>query len=214
MSLATRPSLRSVPARATRVPRLRTLAGACALLACGCMAAARAEHADRGKEIAVTASDATADHARQTAEFSGDVVVSQGTLEIHADRVRMRLGANGERLGFAYGKAGAPVRFRQHGDRPDEWSEGQADRVEYDSLANEVRLIGAASLRNLNGTVVAQSVSGETITYDTARDTISSTRADQRVLQAGESRPAQRVRIVFAPTVTSAADAAGTTSTR
>ena len=182
------------------------LAGA--LLALACLADARAEHADRLKETAVTASDATADHAHQTADFSGDVVISQGTLEIRADRVQMRLGANGERLGFAFGKAGVPVRFRQHGDRPGEWSEGQAERVEVDSLANEVRLIGAASLRNLDGTVVTQSVQGETITYDTARDTVSSTRADQRALQAGEGRPAQRVRVVFAPTVTPATDAA------
>ena len=170
------------------------LAGA--LLALVCLADARAEHADRDKQIAVTAADAIADRAHQTADFRGDVVVSQGTLQIHADRVQMHLGAHGERVGLALGKAGAPVRFRQDGDRPGEWSEGQADRVEYDSLANEVRLIGAASLRNLDGAVVTQAVDGETITYDTARDTVRS---------SGTTR---RARIVFAPNVATADDAA------
>ena len=177
---------------------LKERLGAAALLAC-CSVACRAEHADRTKEIAVQATDARADHQRQTAEFSGDVVVTQGTLQIHADRVQMRAGPNGERLGFAYGKAGAPVRFRQRGDRPDEWSEGQADRVEYDSVANEVRLIGAATLRNLSGTTVTQAVAGDTLTWDTARDTVSSTDADRRVLMPAPAQPVGRVTIVFAP---------------
>jgi lipopolysaccharide export system protein LptA len=168
--------------------------------------AVHAEHADRTKDIQVDAADARADHRQQTAEFSGDVVVSQGTLEIRADRVQMRAGANGERLGVAYGKAGAPVRFRQRGDRPGEWSEGQADRIEYDSIANEVRLIGAATLRNLDGAAVTQSIVGDTITYDTARDIISSTDTDRRALLPASAPPARRVTIVFAPRV--AADAA------
>jgi len=176
--------------------------GAGTLLALCCLAT-RAEHADRTKDIQVQAGDARADHRRQTAEFSGDVVVSQGTLEIRADRVQMRAGPDGERRGVALGKEGAPVRFRQRGDRPGEWNEGQADRVEYDSVANEVRLIGTASLRNLEGTRVTQTIAGDTITYDTARDTLSSTGAgaDQGALPPGRAAPARRVTIVFAPRV-------------
>ena len=185
-------------------PQLRAFAGAFALLAAAC---AHAEHADRTRQIEVTSTQAVADNIHQTAEFSGDVVVSQGTLEIHADRVQMRPGANGERLGFAYGKAGAPVRFRQHGDRPDEWSEGQADRVEYDSVANEVRLIGAASLRNLSGAVVTQQVTSDVITYDTARDTVSSTHAAQ------DAHAVPRVKVVFAPPLAPSADPASADST-
>ena len=189
----------------TAVTHLHRGAAACtALLLLGLAANAAAEHADRTRQIAVTATDAVADQAHQTAEFSGDVVVSQGTLEIHADRVQMRQGANGERLGFAYGKAGAPVRFRQRGDRPGEWNEGQADRVEYDSVANEVRLIGAATLRNLSGGTVMQSVASEAITYDTARDQVSSTAADQAAARPKDGQPAPRVTIVFAPRVTPA----------
>lgn len=172
--------------------------GATALLAFCCVAA-RAEHADRTQDIVVDATDARADHAHQTAEFSGDVVVTQGSLEIRADRVQMRAGPNGERLGVAFGKAGAPVRFRQRGDRPGEWSEGQAERVEYDSVANEVRLVGGATLRNLDGAAVTQSMAGDTITYDTARDTITSTDADRRALLPATTQAPRRVTIVFAP---------------
>ena len=192
---------------ACRTPCLpRAIAASAALLALAGAPDAQAERADRTKQIAVTASEAVADQARHIAAFNGDVVVSQGTLEIHADRVQMREGANGERLGVAFGKAGAPVRLRQRGDRPDEWNEGQADRVEYDSDANEVRLIGAASLRNLNGTIVTQSVASDAIVYDTARDRVSSTGAEQ----ARGDRPAQRVTITFAPRMTPSADPART----
>jgi lipopolysaccharide export system protein LptA len=195
----------------TMTQRRQLLAGACALLAtCGPLAA-HAERADRTMRIEITAADARANQADRTAEFSGDVLVSQGTLEIHADRVQMRMGSNGERLGFAFGKAGAPVRFRQHGDRPDEWNEGQADRVEYDSLANEVRLIGAASMRNLNGAAVMQSVYSDAITYDTARDTISSTRVEQR---PAAGAPPPRVKIVFEPLGLPASGAAGSAPAR
>jgi len=179
-----------------------------ALLACGALAA-HAELADRTRQIEVTAADAQADHRHQTADFSGDVVVSQGTLQIRADRVQMQAGADGERHGVAFGKAGAPVHFRQRGDRPGEWNEGEADRVEYDSVANEVRLIGAASLRSLSGATVTQSIAGDTIAYDTARDTAWSTDADRRALLPVATSPARRVTIVFAPRVTGNEAAAG-----
>jgi lipopolysaccharide export system protein LptA len=190
--------------RTLLVTRRHRAAVAAALILLGAASGAAAEHADRTKQIAVTATDAVADQARQTAEFSGDVVVVQGSMEIRADRVQMRAGANGERLGIALGKAGAPVRFRQRGDRPDEWNEGQADRVEYDSTANEVRLIGAATLRNLNGGTLTQAVTSDAITYDTARDRVSSTAAEQ----PRDGRPRQRVTVVFAPRATAAPDPA------
>jgi len=72
----------------------RLAAGA---LFAACALAAHAELADRTRRIEVTATDAHADHRRQTADFSGDVVVSQGTLEIRADRVQMQAGPDGER---------------------------------------------------------------------------------------------------------------------
>ena len=191
-----------------RAVRRTAPAAALALLALAWTPHALAEHADRTRQIAVTASDAVADQARHTAEFSGDVVVSQGTLEIHADRVQMREGAHGERLGFAFGKAGAPVRFRQRGDQPDEWNEGLADRVEYDSTRQRGAPDRRGALRNLSGTTVTQSVQSDAITYDTARDRVSSTGAEQAAARAKIGHPAQRVTVTFAPRVAPSTDAA------
>ena len=199
--------------RASRAAGSKLLCGVAAssaLFAAGWVSDAQAEHADRTKQMSVTATEAVADQGRHSADFQGNVVVSQGTLQILADRLQIRAGSNGERLGVAFGKAGAPVQFRQRGDKPDEWNEGQADRVEYDSGANQVRLIGSASLRNLSGTVVTQSVSSAAITYDTALDTISSTQRDQG--GAPEANARQRVTVVFAPRATPSADPASATA--
>ncbi|WP_420854729.1 LptA/OstA family protein [Scleromatobacter humisilvae] len=147
--------------------------------------ARRARRPPQGK-TAVTAADATTDRARQTADFSGDVVITQGTRGIRADREQRHRGANGARRGFASGKTGVPVRFRQHGDRPGERSEGQAERVEVDSVANEVRLIGAASLRNLSGTVVTPSVQGRP-----SPATRRATRSRRRAPSSARCRPTQ-----------------------
>lgn len=98
------------------------------------------------------------------------------------------------------------MQFRQHGDQPDEWNEGQADRIEYDSAANQVRLIGSASLKNLTGTVVTQSIFSETITCDTARDTVSSAKLDPGASQEGRPRP--QATVLFAPRLPPNADPA------
>lgn len=68
-------------------------------------------------------------------------------------------------------------------------------------MANEVHLIGTASLRNLAGARVTQAIAGDTITYDTARDTLWSTGVDRSTRPSGGPSPARRVTIGFAPRV-------------
>jgi hypothetical protein len=49
---------------------------------------------------------------------------------------------------------------------------------------------------------VKQTIAGDTITYDTAGDTLSSTGADRRAVLPRPAAPARRVTVVFAPRVT------------
>ncbi len=78
-----------------------------------------------------------------------------------------------------------------------------------------MRLIGAASLRNLSGAVVTQQVYSDVITYDTARDTVSSTHPEPRSPQDADRHPAPRVKVILAPRLTPSADppAAGSAPT-
>jgi len=138
-------------------------------------ASAHAEKADRGKPMSVTSAGQAPDVVdlkKHSAVFTGDVVITQGTLEIHADRVEVSEDPDGQRLGYAFGSATRPATFRQKRDGVDEYSEGDAQRIEYDSAANRVRFVGAAHLRMLKGTVVTDQASAALITYDTATDTV------------------------------------------
>jgi lipopolysaccharide export system protein LptA len=113
------------------------------------------------------------DLKKHSAVFVGNVVITQGTLEIHADRVEVSEDPDGQRLGHAFGSATRPATFRQKRDGEDEYSEGDAQRIEYDSAANRVRFVGAAHLRMLKGaTVTDQATEGVAASSAGGRTTV------------------------------------------
>jgi len=161
---------------------------------------AHAEKADRTKPMSVTSAGENPDVVdlkKHSAVFVGNVVITQGTLEIHADRVEVSEDADGQRLGFAYGSPGKPATFRQKRDGEDQYSEGDAQRIEYDSAGNRVRFVGAAHLRMLTGAVVTDQASSPLITYDTATDTV-------KFEGGGTSGASGRTTVVFTPKAASA----------
>ena len=153
-----------------------------AVMACAALAAiapaAHAERADRTKPMSITTEGNkpdVIDVKKNSAVFTGNVVITQGTLVIRADRVEVSEDPDGQRLGYAFGSPGHPATFRQKRDGEDEYSEGDASRIEYDSAANRVRFVGAAHLRMLKGTTVTNHANSDLITYDTASETIQLT---------------------------------------
>jgi lipopolysaccharide export system protein LptA len=199
--------------RAMRPGAARSLLPALAAAALACAAApTQAEKADRSKPMSIESNGAKPDVVdlnKHSAVFTGNVVITQGTLQIHADRVEVSEDPNGERLGFAFGSPGSPARFRQKRDRPDEWSEGDAQRIEYDSAANRVRFIGDAHLRMLRGDAVTDTASAALITYDTAADTIALNGGGSRAPENGASSTSAggRTTVVFTPRPASGAAA-------
>jgi lipopolysaccharide export system protein LptA len=90
---------------------------ASALLLCALAGPVLAEKADRGKPMEVLADKSgTADLQNQVSRFSGNVVITQGTMVIKADRVEIRQTPDGFHVGTAWGAAGAPVSYRQKRD--------------------------------------------------------------------------------------------------
>lgn len=169
--------------------RLRTaLAAAC----CACALAAipaRAEKADREKPIHLEADRVTVDDAKQVATFDGNVVLTQGTLTIRGNRMEVRQDADGFRQGTTWGNL---AYFRQKRDGYDEYIEGWAERIEYDSKADKVQLFTRAMLRR-----GADEVRGNYISYDATTEFFQVIGGGTKAASA--DNPQGRVRAVMQP---------------
>ncbi|MBX9904413.1 MAG: lipopolysaccharide transport periplasmic protein LptA [Burkholderiales bacterium] len=119
---------------------------------------ALAEKADREKPINLEADRVTVDDAKQISTFEGKVVLTQGTLIIRGDRMEVRQDNQGFKEGVTWGNL---AYFRQKRDGYDEYIEGWAERIEYDSRADKMQMFNRASMKK--GT---DEVRGNYISYD------------------------------------------------
>ncbi|RYY64662.1 MAG: lipopolysaccharide transport periplasmic protein LptA, partial [Comamonadaceae bacterium] len=96
--------------------------------------------------------------------------------------------------------------YKQKRDGPgDEWTEGEAERIEYDSRADNVKFIGKAVMRRLIGAKVNDETTGALIVYDQSNDTFSvngSALPPDASVAAGT--PGGRVKAVLTPRVPAA----------
>ena len=119
---------------------------------------ALAEKADKAKPVNVEADSMKMDDVQKTAVYEGHVVLTQGTLMITADRIDVHQDEQGFSLGTAVGK---PVYFREKMEGSDEFAEGWANNLEYDGVADKLRLTGQARLKRGE-----DDLRGNLITYD------------------------------------------------
>ena len=146
---------------------------------------AHAEKADRDKPINLEADTVTLDDIRKISVYEGNVILSQGTLMLRADRVQVTQNAEGLDKVVASGR---PVSFRQKVDGRDEFIEGYARRIEYAGATSQLELIGEARLRR-NG----DELRGAQISYN------ANTEFYKVVGQPDAQTPAGRVRAVIRP---------------
>ena len=155
-----------------------------------------AERADRLQKINIAADrSGQIDLQKQVVVYSGDVVISQGTMVIRAAKVEVRQLPSGYYAAVAFGAPNKPATFRRKRDGVDEYIEGEAERLEYDGRADLVKFINRAALRRLRGATPADEISGNLITYDgtTEKMTVSGGAAPTAV------NPGGRVRAVLSP---------------
>ncbi|MDR0587541.1 MAG: lipopolysaccharide transport periplasmic protein LptA [Burkholderiales bacterium] len=109
---------------------------------------ANAERADRNKPIHFSADKSEAiNYDTKVATLAGNVIITQGTMVIHADRVTFRQNPNNSISATAYGN---PVSFRQKRDNVDEFIEAFAKRVEYNGEKEVLELFDQAFLKREN----------------------------------------------------------------
>ena len=108
----------------------RTLCAA--ILFSGCLNA-HALESDRQQPISIEADQGSLDQKNQVTVFSGNVVVTQGSILMRAATARVSQDKNGNQTMNAQG---SPVYFRQTLDDNKGTAEGWGDRAEYVSATN------------------------------------------------------------------------------
>lgn len=104
---------------------------------------AQAERADRDKPVNIEADKVEIDDQKKEAVFQGNVVLTQGTLMLKADRIIVSQDESGFQSGVAYGK---PAYFRQKREGYEDFIEGEAERLEYRGQEEKVELFINAKL--------------------------------------------------------------------
>ncbi|MFP5419077.1 MAG: lipopolysaccharide transport periplasmic protein LptA [Gammaproteobacteria bacterium] len=165
-----------------QILKLHVLAGLCAAVLA---LPALAEKDDRSKPVNLEANTVTLDDVKKLSVYEGNVILTQGTLTLRADRVQVTQNESGLDKISATGR---PVAFRQKQDGRDEYIEGFADRIEYDSGSSQLELIGRAQLRRGR-----DELRGAQISYN------SSTEFYKVVGQSDAKTPTGRVRAVIRP---------------
>jgi lipopolysaccharide export system protein LptA len=121
---------------------------------------------DAKQPIHIEADRMQYDNANKVSRFFGNVVASQGSLTIRAAQMDVRQVALGHQLGVAIGSAQHRAYFRQNRDNTNEYIEGEAIRLEYDSRTTTLKLVGDATIRRYRGTELWDQSSGGVITYN------------------------------------------------
>lgn len=171
------------------------------------MGTAQAEKADRNKPMNIEADALHHDELQQVSTFTGNVVLTKGTIVLRGTKLEVRQDAEGYQFGKVWGSSGKRAFFRQKRDTdagsPDEFVEGEGEIIEYDGKKDDVRLINRAQLRRYTGATLSDDISGTVITYNNLTDVFTvdgSRRATPGTQSAGSGG---RVRAVLAPKTTS-----------
>ncbi|HZW20263.1 lipopolysaccharide transport periplasmic protein LptA [Noviherbaspirillum sp.] len=128
---------------------------------------AHAEKADSDKPTNVEADQMAYDDVKQINTFTGNVVLTRGTLVMRAHKLVVSQDPAGYQFATLLAPAGGVATFRQKRDAgPNQWIEGQAERIEYDGKTEIVKLFSKAKMRRLEGNKPTDEVEGEFISYD------------------------------------------------
>jgi lipopolysaccharide export system protein LptA len=106
--------------------------------------AAYAETADKSKPISFTSDGGEVNYEKKTGVLTGNVVITQGTLTIRADKIDFKQNADNSLSATAFGN---PISFRQKRDDAEGYYEGWAQRAEYDGSTEQLELFDNAILK-------------------------------------------------------------------
>jgi lipopolysaccharide export system protein LptA len=159
-------------------------------------AAAYAEQADKDKPMNIEADALRYDDVSKTSVFSGNVLITKGSIIMRGAKIEVRQDEQGNQFGELVGTGKAPSFFRQKREGLDEWVEGEGERVDYDSKAQTVVFTGNATLRRYRGTQLNDESVGNQIVYNSLTEVFTVKGGAQN---ATATNPSGRVRAMLTP---------------
>lgn len=129
---------------------------------------AQALQEDWEQEIVILSNRAELDRKANTVIYSGDVVLTQGTLRIESDKLTVH--SDGENLDKAIAE-GAPARYQQQTQPESPLTHAHALRIEYLAKQQEALLVGQAQVTQ-DGNIMK----GERIHYDMNAEVIQASK--------------------------------------
>ena len=158
---------------------------------------AAAEKADRDKPMNAESDALRYDDLKQSSVFTGNVVITKGTILIRGARVDVFQDAQGYQQAVVIAQPGKLAYYRSKRDGVDEVIEGEGERLEDDSQADNVKFIRKAVLRRYVGGKLADESNGALIRYENTTDVFTVDGSAQPVRTP--SNPSGRVRALLAP---------------
>jgi lipopolysaccharide export system protein LptA len=149
----------------------------------------QAERADRDQPTNIEADKLHYDDVKQTTVFTGNVVLTKGTIVIRGDRMVLRQFPGGGQTAVATGKRAS---FRQKRDGMEQIVEGFANEIHYDSRDETLRLVGNSLVKRLECDVAIDELTGGVIVYNARSEQVE---VDGKAPGASSGR----VRIIIQP---------------
>ena len=151
-----------------------------------------AEKADRDKPIDLEADTVMVNDAKKTSTYTGNVILTQGTLVIKGDKLVVREDKEGFQHSTTYGNPQVPSTFKQKMEGKNEYMEGSAQRIEYDGRMDKVQLFTKAWVKRGDDIV-----HGDYIMYDANSEYAEVIGGGSQAATPGT--PTGRVRAVIQP---------------
>lgn len=151
---------------------------------------AQAEKADRDKPLQIEAQRMSIDDAKKIQILEGEVVLIKGTLILRAERVIITEDQYGFQKSTAFAPKGGLARFRQKREGRDDYIDGEAERIEYNTANEIAELFHRAWVKGGE-----DQVKGDYIWYDAISEKYLATAGENRDPKA----PPARVRAIIQP---------------
>ena len=146
---------------------------------------------DRKQDINYSANSADMNYQAKSGKLFGNVVITQGTMTIRADRIEFKQNADNSVSATAYGN---PITFRQKREGVDEYFEGYAQRAHYDGEKSLLELFDRALLKRGQDEIRSNYIS-----YNTKTELFKAEGRPDAAATPQDAGPGARVRGVFQP---------------